>query len=523
LLLSQLPIDAPTDVYISRAVLHGRLRALVAQPFVARQAAPYSDGDVIHTGHSWNTASRQAPRNDQWAPAPVGNQTTSCAALLERDAWYEGEFVAAHSAANPAWTWQSCAQACENNVDCMYWTVQLPDGMCHLLARRTHRHTAPRNSHVTGACPVELQAERQARARAHARHKWRERHRVGIATTIKGIPAPQLAYWVDYHLRLGVRLIIIYAEDDEERTRLQTLLQTRHCPAVVWRRSQSARFEPRMTHRQDANLNDAVAGCLEAHCARAVASHCALHRRPPVLPTRALHGTSDASSPREGGDDMQPSTEPNPCEASRRLSVGSCPVDWLLQIDVDELLYVRPPHTLTDAVASASGRRLLHLRVREVAKTNPPYRLSSSYNFFRHERYFWPGARLSYAGGKGGGLVSCRVPPVRAWVHRWSVEGANEEHESNKLMVLHYPFCHYSRWRVRYNILSTRHSTDWGFYRQSRLILTNGTPSAQQAFYSSQVFTSQQTGSLEPLDVEALVQSQPTTCPKVAAVGKTFL
>jgi len=48
-LLKHLPIDSPTDCYISKLVLEGKLTAIVASPAVAEQRDPYEKGDIKHT------------------------------------------------------------------------------------------------------------------------------------------------------------------------------------------------------------------------------------------------------------------------------------------------------------------------------------------------------------------------------------------------------------------------------------------------------------------------------------------
>jgi GR25 family glycosyltransferase involved in LPS biosynthesis len=49
MLLTCLPINAPVDVWLSRMFLERRLRALVARPRLAWQAAPYENGNIVHT------------------------------------------------------------------------------------------------------------------------------------------------------------------------------------------------------------------------------------------------------------------------------------------------------------------------------------------------------------------------------------------------------------------------------------------------------------------------------------------
>jgi GR25 family glycosyltransferase involved in LPS biosynthesis len=48
-LLSHLPIDSPTDCYISKLVLEGRITAIVGTPAIAEQRDPYEKGDIKHT------------------------------------------------------------------------------------------------------------------------------------------------------------------------------------------------------------------------------------------------------------------------------------------------------------------------------------------------------------------------------------------------------------------------------------------------------------------------------------------
>jgi hypothetical protein len=123
---------------------------------------------------------------------------------------------------------------------------------------RTHRGAG----HLHGSCdPEALAAARSALACVPAR--------LGIVTTFRNVPAVQLAYWLDYHMRLGVRYFVLYAEDAAESERLQRAMP-RCAATVVWRRSLPQRFEPRILGRQDANINDAIAGCMQSHCDAAV-------------------------------------------------------------------------------------------------------------------------------------------------------------------------------------------------------------------------------------------------------------
>lgn len=48
-LLKHLPIDSPTDCYISKLVLEGRITAIVGTPAIAEQRDPYAKGDIKHT------------------------------------------------------------------------------------------------------------------------------------------------------------------------------------------------------------------------------------------------------------------------------------------------------------------------------------------------------------------------------------------------------------------------------------------------------------------------------------------
>jgi len=48
-LLSRLPIDCPTDCYISKLVLEGKVTAMVTCPAIAEQRDPYAKGDIKHT------------------------------------------------------------------------------------------------------------------------------------------------------------------------------------------------------------------------------------------------------------------------------------------------------------------------------------------------------------------------------------------------------------------------------------------------------------------------------------------
>ena len=48
-LVEQLPVDGPVDNFLSKHILHGRVRALVCDPMLAMQEAPY-EGDIERSG-----------------------------------------------------------------------------------------------------------------------------------------------------------------------------------------------------------------------------------------------------------------------------------------------------------------------------------------------------------------------------------------------------------------------------------------------------------------------------------------
>jgi len=57
-LLHHLPIDSPTDCYISKLVLEGLVTAVVACPAIAEQRDPYAKGDIKHTNvYKWQVES----------------------------------------------------------------------------------------------------------------------------------------------------------------------------------------------------------------------------------------------------------------------------------------------------------------------------------------------------------------------------------------------------------------------------------------------------------------------------------
>ena len=57
-LLQHLPIDSPTDCYISKLVLEGLVTAVVACPAIAEQRDPYAKGDIKHTNvYKWQVES----------------------------------------------------------------------------------------------------------------------------------------------------------------------------------------------------------------------------------------------------------------------------------------------------------------------------------------------------------------------------------------------------------------------------------------------------------------------------------
>ena len=53
-LLASLPVDGPVDNFISRHTLSSHVCALVTQPKLAWQNAPYEEGDIAHSGHVSN-------------------------------------------------------------------------------------------------------------------------------------------------------------------------------------------------------------------------------------------------------------------------------------------------------------------------------------------------------------------------------------------------------------------------------------------------------------------------------------
>jgi len=56
-LLEHLPIDCPTDCYISKLVLEGKVTAVVGSPCLVEQRDPYAKGDIKHTNiYTWQTA-----------------------------------------------------------------------------------------------------------------------------------------------------------------------------------------------------------------------------------------------------------------------------------------------------------------------------------------------------------------------------------------------------------------------------------------------------------------------------------
>ena len=61
-LLASLPVDGPVDNFISKHTLSSRVCALVTQPKLAWQNAPYEEGDIAHSGHINNKRCR-APKD----------------------------------------------------------------------------------------------------------------------------------------------------------------------------------------------------------------------------------------------------------------------------------------------------------------------------------------------------------------------------------------------------------------------------------------------------------------------------
>jgi hypothetical protein len=455
----------------------------------------------------------------------LGNTTkvSTCLHKIEHGVWYSGRFLdnrEAPSSLQKEWTTFSCASACNLHPQCLAWTLQLKHGkMCHLLGDRTQR--VEEAGHVHGTC--DAAALHKKRTHALARH-----NRVGVATTIKQVPAAQLAWWLNYHMRIGISLFILYCEDAAERIRLQKALRAWRCPNIIWRHSVPDSFEPRFPARQDANINDAIAGCMAVRCDEAVAKHCALQHRAHI--GKAANGgvSPDANAPVPVPDKIA-NEDPSPCEQGPPQR-AACPVDWLFHFDVDELLYPRDGRTLLEVVSAVPGS-LIHFPVVEVAKSNPAFLTSSSYNFFEHEHYFHRGSRLSYANGKGAGRVTCTNPNVRGWVHRFNLKHEEAHQATTSLALLHYPFCHIDRWRQRYNILSSKHNTDWGFYAQSRNAILNDADGGRAFFLSRAVVNT--TSGLVRVDVEKAVAAERATrsaddvrsplasCPTIEKVAKS--
>ena len=65
------------------------------------------------------------------------------------------------------------------------------------------------------------------------------------------------------------------------------------------------------------------------------------------------------------------------------------------------------------------------------------------------------------------------------------LDGGALTERSSELVVLHYPFMHFERWYVRWNIL-TSEGTDWGFYNESRKARRAG--DSGREFYLQSVF-----------------------------------
>ena len=222
----------------------------------------------------------------------------------------------------------------------------------------------------------------------------------------------------------------------------------------------------------------------------------------------------------------------SPCEAAlrpERHAAQMCPVDWLFHIDVDELLYPLRPVTLPRAVCRVRGR-LLHVPVHEAAKSNPTYRKSSEYNFFRHEHHAFRGVRhLSYGNGKSAARPDCALPLIHAWgPHLFSYGGTAQRQFDTSccLVVLHYPFMHFRKWASRYNVGDAAlHSVNWGFYNESHEVLAHRPNRTWHDFYLHRVFLkagaklrAQSQGKLLRLEVEQrrLSSHSNERCPSLA-------
>ena len=75
ILVANLPVDGPVDVFISRLILEREVRAIVAVPALVWQADAYNKGDIVHT-NVYKPPTKPAPMLAQappkYPPRPPG-------------------------------------------------------------------------------------------------------------------------------------------------------------------------------------------------------------------------------------------------------------------------------------------------------------------------------------------------------------------------------------------------------------------------------------------------------------------
>ena len=147
---------------------------------------------------------------------------------------------------------------------------------------------------------------------------------------------------------------------------------------------------------------------------------------------------------------------------------------------------------------------------------------------------------LAYFNGKSAGrLAESSLRPCG--VHHFASDSghpkeARAQFISSRALLLHFPFCHYDVWRHKFNILDSSQLADWGFYRESRLMIAKVTKAAAaaakstgdagdggegelQRFYCKHVMLTDVPEAAAPSATGAVVESAMANEPRVASSG----
>lgn len=285
-----------------------------------------------------------------------------------------------------------------------------------------------------------------------------------VSTSCVAAGLDVMCWWVQYHLKLGVSRIYLFIHDARAPTSTgkttSGAVQARHLVSRV---------------RERIDVDD-VRICEATHDTDIVA----LQER---------HATEAIEAARQDG------------------------LDWLFHIDDDELLYLTEPGACgEDALSRAFddvddqvfNLRIDNLEVQKVTRVG-----DSTYNFFEEEklfklrvglhadgskvaryhdpRFYVHGGNpatggdghtapyLSYWNGKSCGRL--KEPGLKpCGVHffasaRGDAANAGAQQRATRLVLLHYPFCHFATWRHKFNVLDASQRSDWGHYREARLAI----------------------------------------------------